>query len=254
MNVVAVIPARYQSSRFPGKPLALIRGIPMIVRVWQQVRQARLAGEVLVATDDSRIAKVITDAGGTAVLTDPDLPSGTDRVAAVAAASTASIVVNVQGDEPLIDPSSIDRAIETLRDTPGADMATLAVPLHHQDDVWNPNIVKVLLNHHGNAVYFSRTPIPHPASRTVSDSHRYLRHIGLYVYRQSCLQQLVRCRPCWSEQVERLEQLRALHHGMTIAVGVVESAYPGVDTPEDIAIIENILDPTESKALDNTME
>lgn len=247
MKIVAVIPARYKSSRFPGKPLVRINGVPMIVRVWRQVRAVSRIDEVIVATDDERIAKTVRSAGGDVVMTDSDLPSGTDRVAAAVAGRPADIVVNVQGDEPLIDPKSIDSAIQTLLDHPSADMATLAVPLQSDADLRNPNTVKVLLNHSAHALYFSRSPIPRPAAGEVPDLTQYLRHIGLYVYRRKYLEIFVGCPPCWSETVERLEQLRALHYGGTIAVGVVDSAYPGVDTPEDVAIIENILNQSESR-------
>jgi len=242
MKCIAVIPARYQSRRFPGKPLVRIRGIPMIVRVWRQVMAASLPESVIVATDDERIADAVENAGGRAVMTPSDLPSGTDRVAAAVRDVTADIVVNVQGDEPLIDPDTIDAAVQILIADGNADMATLAAPLESRDDAWNPNTVKVLLNHCSHAVYFSRVPIPVPETRSVPDLSRYLRHIGLYAYRKNYLEKLVTYSPCWSESVERLEQLRVLHYGGKIAVKIVKTASPGVDTPEDVAIIENILD------------
>ncbi|MBN1297171.1 3-deoxy-manno-octulosonate cytidylyltransferase [bacterium] len=244
MRTIGVIPARYQSTRFPGKPLALICGVPMIIRVLNQARLARCLDNVIVATDDERIADTVRQAEGSVVMTDANLPSGTDRVAAAIAHIRADHVVNIQGDEPLIDPLSIDQAVGLLRDDPRADMATLATPITDITGLINPNIVKVLVNRHGHAVYFSRTPIPCPLNQAHLDISRYLRHIGLYVYRRSCLEHLVSLPPCWSETVERLEQLRALDTGYRIAVRVIDRASPGVDTPEDIAIIEAMVNVT----------
>jgi 3-deoxy-manno-octulosonate cytidylyltransferase (CMP-KDO synthetase) len=235
-----VIPARYGSTRFPGKPLALIDGIPMIVRVWSQATQARSVSYVLVATDHEDIKTVIEKTGGSVVMTPSDLPSGTDRVAAAVTDMNVDYVVNLQGDEPIINPEHIDAAVQALKNDHQADMATLACPIKSRENVWNQNIVKVLVNHNGHAVYFSRAPIPYPPA-DYTDWNQYLRHVGLYVYRKPCLDKLVRMKPVWPEQVERLEQLRALHYGGIIRVITVDQVNPGVDIPEDIDILETLI-------------
>lgn len=229
--VVAIIPARYASTRFPGKPLVALAGVPMIVRV---ARRAQLAGRVdrvLIATDDARIAAVAAEAGFQAVMTAASCPSGTDRVAEAARsdsyARAAALIVNVQGDEPLIDPADIDVLIaETLAS--GAELGTLARPLEHRFD--DPNVVKVVVGSSDHrALYFSRAAIPH------GDGPR-LQHIGLYAYRPEALQRLSTLAPTPLERVERLEQLRALEHGLRIHVAMARSRAPAVaiDTPEDV--------------------
>ncbi len=235
-----VIPARYGSTRFPGKPLALINGIPMIVRVWLQATQAKTVNRVLVATDHEEIKSVVENAGGQVVMTPSDLPSGTDRIAAAIADIKADYVVNLQGDEPVINPAHIDLAVQALKNDNQAAMATLACPIKTRKDAFNQNIVKVLVNHNDHAVYFSRAPIPYP-STDFTDWNLYLRHIGLYVYRKPFLDTFVRMKPAWPEQVERLEQLRALHYGGIIRVITVDQVNPGVDIPEDIDIIETLI-------------
>lgn len=240
-GTILVIPARYASTRFPGKPLAMINGIPMIVRVLNQAKQVKRVSQVIVATDHDGIRSVVENAGGRVVMTSPDLPSGTDRVAAAVSGMACEYVVNLQGDEPLINPDHINRALEGLRSDPSADMATLASPMHSRTDVLNPNIVKVLINAFGHAVYFSRAPIPCPADPSPPDWNLYRRHIGLYIYRKSYLDRIVASGPVWSEKIEKLEQLRVLHHGGIIHVSLVDRVDPGVDIPGDIGIIERLL-------------
>jgi 3-deoxy-manno-octulosonate cytidylyltransferase (CMP-KDO synthetase) len=240
-GTVLVIPARYASSRFPGKPLAMINGIPMIVRVLNRAKQVKHVSRVIVATDHNGIRSVVETAGGQVVMTPPDLPSGTDRVAAAVSGMDCEYVVNLQGDEPLINPDHINRALKDLQSDPPADMATLASPMHSRTDVMNPNIVKVLINALGHAVYFSRAPVPCPAGPSPPDWNLYRRHIGLYIYRKHFLDRFVASGPAWSEKVEKLEQLRVLHHGGIIHVSLVDGVDPGVDIPGDIGIIERLL-------------
>ena len=238
---VLVIPARYASTRFPGKPLALIDGIPMIIRVLNQAKKVKHISEIIVATDHEDIRSVVEKAGGHAVMTSPDIASGTDRVAAAIRDIDCDIVVNLQGDEPLINPEHVSKAIEAIQSNPKADMATLATPINDPADIHNPNVVKVIINALGYAVYFSRAPIPYAMNSAPIDWKLYLRHIGLYVFNRSYLNEFVSLQQAWSEKVEKLEQLRALHHGGIIHVSRVDSISPGVDKPEDIAIIEKLL-------------
>jgi len=241
MKTVIVIPSRYASSRFPGKPLALIQNIPMIVHVLKQAKKSRLADEVIVATDDERISEVVIQAGGTAVMTDPDLPTGTDRVSAALAGRAADLVVNLQGDEPLINPENIDIAIQALIDSPNIQVSTLATPISSAEELWNTNVVKVLLDYCKTAVYFSRTPIPQPVNRDLLNFSNYLRHVGLYVFRRYYLDEFINFSQCWAEITEHLEQLRILHFGGRIAVRIVNQVFPGVDTHDDLVIIEKLL-------------
>jgi 3-deoxy-manno-octulosonate cytidylyltransferase (CMP-KDO synthetase) len=242
-----VIPARYASTRLPGKPLLDIGGKTMIQRVVERACASR-AHEVLVATDDARIAAAVHDprrpAATIAVMTDPDLPSGTDRVAAVAEArgwSDDTVIVNVQGDEPFLPAALIEQAADLLvRDT-AAGIATLAAPLDSLEQFLDPNVVKVVAARDGAALYFSRAPIPWsrdgapagPASQR--EFAGALRHVGLYAYRVGVLKRITRLAPSGLEQLEKLEQLRALEHGVRIAVGrCAEPPVPGVDTAADL--------------------
>jgi 3-deoxy-manno-octulosonate cytidylyltransferase (CMP-KDO synthetase) len=242
-----VIPARYASTRLPGKPLLDVGGTTLVQRV---VERACASGavEVLVATDDARIAAAVHDprAPGVpiALMTDPALPSGTDRVAAVAAMrgwDDDSLVVNVQGDEPFLPPALVAQVAELLAADPRAGIATLATPILSLEEFLDPNVVKVVTAGDGAALYFSRAPIPWtrdtaPAGlASQRDFGGALRHVGLYAYRVGVLRQLTRLPPSTLEQRERLEQLRALEHGVRIAVGrCVEVPAPGVDTPADL--------------------
>jgi 3-deoxy-D-manno-octulosonate cytidylyltransferase len=223
MKVVAVIPARMASSRLPGKPLADIGGAPMIVRVLERASQARLPGRVLVATDDERIASAVRRAGGVAVMTRADHPSGSDRVWEAVAGLPCEVVVNVQGDEPFVDPGLIDRvAVAALE--PGVDVATAAAPLG--DASAPPSVVRVVVDAEGWALAFSRkTP----------SCGRCLHHVGIYAYRRGALEAFVRLEPSAGERAEGLEQLRLHERGLRFRVVEIEGVPLSVDTPEDLA-------------------
>jgi 3-deoxy-manno-octulosonate cytidylyltransferase (CMP-KDO synthetase) len=227
-----IIPARYGSTRFPGKPLADLWGKPIIQHVWERAGRSRFADRVIVATDDERIASVARGFGAEVAMTRADHPSGTDRVAEVARALDSDIIANVQGDEPLIDPAVIDAAIAPLTEDSSIPMGTVCCPIEETAELANPNVVKVVLDRRGFALYFSRLPIPFVRDRR-ADTTRY-RHLGLYVYRRDFLLSLAGLAPMPLEQAERLEQLRVLEHGHRIRVVIVDRASPGVDTPEDL--------------------
>lgn len=232
-KILGVIPARFASTRFPGKALAPIAGKPMIQHVWERARLCELLTRVVVATDDERIAGAARGFGAEAVLTRADHASGTDRAAEAAAATDAEVIVNIQGDEPLIDPAAISLALSTLLDDPVCRMATLKRRLTSPADVRNPNIVKVVTSLSGWALYFSRSPIP--ASR--GEEAAYWKHIGLYVYRRELLLSYSSLPRGPLEEAEKLEQLRALENG--IGIRVAETSYDtiGVDTPEDLEAV-----------------
>jgi 3-deoxy-manno-octulosonate cytidylyltransferase (CMP-KDO synthetase) len=239
MSAVGIIPARYRASRFPGKPLAEIAGRPMLVHVIEGARRAKKLRDVLVATDDERIAAVAKAVGAPVVMTSPEHPTGTDRLAEAAAKLSDAIVVNVQGDEPLIEGFVIDAAVEALEADPAAPMATVAHPLEGAA-LADPNRVKVVLDAHGRALYFSRAPIPY--RRADVPAPRWLQHVGLYAYRRPFLAQFVALAPGAAERAEGLEQLRALEHGFAIRCAVIEGwrSVP-VDVPGDVAEVEAIL-------------
>lgn len=236
MRVAIVIPARYSSSRLPGKPLLRATGKYLIQHAYEQAVAARCAADVVVATDDDRIRAAVESFGGRAVLTRADHPSGTDRVAEVAAGLPADVVINLQGDEPLIDPAALDLLAGLLAADPGSDMATLAVPIADRDTYLSPNVVKVVTDTRGRALYFSRSPIP-----MVRDGEpdftarpaRFLQHLGLYAYRREFLLRIAVTPPHPLEESEKLEQLRVLGTGGAIQLGVVAHAHRGVDTPAD---------------------
>lgn len=238
-----VIPARFASSRFPGKPLQEIAGQPMIQRVWQQAKKSA-ALQVVIATDDERILTACQAFSAEVVMTRSDHESGTDRLAQVAQVMgwpQDAIVVNVQGDEPLIPPAVINQVAKNLADNPQAAMATLAEPVEDWQSLQNTNVVKVLTDKHGLALTFSRAVLPWARDAflqqpgTLPAGIPYRRHIGIYAYRAGFLQRFVEWGPCWLEQAECLEQLRALWHGERIHVAdAVETPPHGVDTPEDL--------------------
>jgi 3-deoxy-manno-octulosonate cytidylyltransferase (CMP-KDO synthetase) len=239
MRVTAVIPARYASTRFPGKPLADIHGKPMIQWVYERTHQSSGVHRVVVATDDERIAAAVTAFGGEVQLTRADHPTGTDRLAEVAARIETDLIVNVQGDEPLIDPRMIDQAVNAVRRNPGVVMGTLKTPIASVEEYLNPNVVKVVTDRQGFALYFSRAPIPYPRDLADDLEANFSRieafkHIGLYVYRKDFLLTYPRLSPTPLEQLEKLEQLRALEHGFRIKVAATELTSQGVDTPEDL--------------------
>lgn len=231
MKAIAIIPARYASTRLPGKPLLNRTGKYLIQHVVEQVRQARRLAGVYVATDDDRIAQAVQSFGGQAIMTRSDHSTGTDRLAEAAGKlglDDQDIVVNVQGDEPRIPPAYIDRLVELLADSP-VPMATLAAPLP-AEQVVRPDRVKVVLDRQGRALYFSRASIPFDRDRAGAS---YLLHMGIYAYRKQFLLAFAAMPPTPAEQAEKLEQLRVLENGHDILVGVVEAPTPGIDTPED---------------------
>lgn len=233
VDVVAIIPARFASSRFPGKLLARDTGKYLIQHVYEQVAQATEIGAILVATDDERIAQACREFGAEPRMTRADHPCGTNRVAEVAAQLDASIIVNVQGDEPEIDPAHIDLAVNLLRQDAQAHIATLAAPVTNPDERDNPNVVKVVTDRQGRALYFSRCPIPyHRTDDREQSPPCYRKHLGLYAYRRDALLRLSQLEPTPLEQAEKLEQLRALENGLMIAVRQVEHPAVGIDTPE----------------------
>jgi 3-deoxy-manno-octulosonate cytidylyltransferase (CMP-KDO synthetase) len=250
VKFTVVIPARYASSRFPGKPLADIGGKPMVVRVAERAAKSG-AGQVIVATDDSRIARAVDDHGYQVVMTRSDHESGTDRIAEVAAKlrlGAQHIVVNVQGDEPLIAPALIRRVAENLAAHRKAAIATAACRIRDARDMANPNVVKVVLDNDGLALYFSRAPVPWARDafaqgiRALPPKLPVLRHLGIYAYRCSFLRAYSRLRPVAIEQAEALEQLRALAHGYRISVAITAAApHPGVDTPADLQRIRRMI-------------
>lgn len=238
--VTVIIPARWASTRFPGKPLALLHGKPLIQHVWERAQRAQRVGRVIVATDDMRIAEAAFGFGAEIALTSPKHPTGTDRLAEVAGRLRATpIILNVQGDEPDIAPSTIDRLAAALQDNPRLGMVTAANPLTDPAEVGNPNVVKVVLDREGRALYFSRSVIPH--DRDGRGGITYLRHQGIYGYRRKVLLDFVSWKPTPLEQAEKLEQLRALEHGVAIGVIVVRRGSVGVDAPEDLAKAERAL-------------
>lgn len=229
-----VIPARYASTRFPGKPLADIGGKSMIRRVYERCLLSVLAQKVLIATDDRRIYDHAAAFGAEVIMTRSEHPSGTDRVAEAAAAYDGyARVVNVQGDEPFIEPAHIDRAIARLAD---AEIATLVCPIRSEAELRSPDVVKAVCDIEGKALYFSRLPIPflrEGGDESVS-RHPYLRHIGLYAFRREALLKVAGLPPAPLEQAEALEQLRWLYHGLRIATALVDQPSPGIDRPEDL--------------------
>lgn len=243
-RVVGVIPSRWGSTRFPGKSLALIAGQPLLVRVVERVRRARRLDEILVATDDERIAAAARACGVRAAMTRPDHPSGTDRIAEAVQGLEADVVVNIQGDEPLIDPALIDRVAAALADDDAWDMATAASPLRSAEELRNPDVVKVVRAADGRALYFSRAPIPFVRGAAadfapVAGSH--FRHVGIYGYRRGFLERLVREPPCALENLEKLEQLRALAMGCRMRVLDCDAPGIGVDSPADVPRAEALL-------------
>ena len=242
MRIVGVIPSRWGSTRFPGKSLHPICGRPLVAWVIAAAKRARRLDAVVVATDDPRIAAAAREAGGEAVMTRADHPSGTDRVAEAARASDDDIVINIQGDEPLIDPALIDALADRMVADPAWAMATAACPITTRRDLDARSVVKVVLARDGGALYFSRLPIPcRRDGEPDLASGLYLRHLGIYAYRGAFLKRLVQEPPCALEQTECLEQLRALHLGGRIAVIVTRQAGVGVDTPEDVGYVEAAL-------------
>jgi len=240
-KAVVIIPARWSSSRFPGKPLHEIAGKPLLEHVWERCRRAQEIDTTIIATDDMRIAEAAFAWGAEVALTSPKHQSGTDRIAEVARRSKKfSIIVNVQGDEPLVDPRLIDRFIETLHTNRNVGIVTAAHPFSNARDALSPHQVKVVIDRAGQALYFSRAPIP--ASRTARGGRPlFLRHQGIYGFRRATLLQFVQWKPTPLERCESLEQLRALENGVKVHVLVTKHGSPGVDTPADAEIVAALL-------------
>jgi 3-deoxy-manno-octulosonate cytidylyltransferase (CMP-KDO synthetase) len=240
-KVLVVIPARYASVRFPGKPLAEIAGKPMIQHVVERVREAERKPRIVVATEDARILEAAKAFGAEAILTRADHKTGTDRVAEVATHIEADIYINVQGDEPLIDPGTVDGVIEVMAEDEEIQLATPCAAITRQQDIMDPNVVKAVLDFDGNALYFSRAPIPWVRDTGASVAARHTKHIGLYGYRREALLEFPTLPPGELERVEQLEQLRWLENGFKIRV--VESDYDAiaVDVPADIEKVEKRL-------------
>lgn len=239
-RVVGVIPARWASTRLPGKALVPICGKPLIQWVLERTRLATRLDEVLVATDDERIRAAVEALGGMAVMTRQDHPSGTDRVAEAVAGRDAGVVINIQGDEPLIDPGLINRLAEVMVQEPEWDMATAATAIHDRGELNKASVVKVVFGERGRAMYFSRSVIPFVRD-TAPAGLTHWRHVGIYAYRRGFLERLVKTPPCVLEMTEKLEQLRALHLGGRMTVVETDEIGLGVDTPEDVVLAEAAL-------------
>jgi len=243
MKIVGIVPARYASTRFPGKPLALIAGKPLIQHVVERCQQASALSEVIVATDDTRIWEVAQNFCR-AEMTAPNHPTGSDRIAEVATRCECDAIVNIQGDEPLIDPAVIDAVAGALEKS---EMSTAATPISNPEEYDNPNVVKVVVNNAGRALYFSRRTVPYlreAASRSVSEqlaAFPFLKHLGIYGYRRQTLLRLVRFPVSPLEAAEELEQLRALENGIDIGVVKVDYDSVGVDVPADVLRVEKLL-------------
>ena len=252
-TVVAIIPARYASTRLPGKPILDIGDKPMVVRVAERARQVSSINRIIIATDDQRIFDAVAAAGEEVMMTSPDHQTGTDRLAEVAAKLDAEIIVNVQGDEPLIEPATIEAAIAPLLADNSIVMSTTSEPIESDADLLNPNVVKVVTDPEGFALYFSRSPIPFPRSAVQAHGSieaalaarpellsQYAKHTGMYVYRREFLLNYAKLPSTPLEQLELLEQLRALEHGYRIKVVKVAHRSIGVDTPEDLERVRQI--------------
>jgi 3-deoxy-manno-octulosonate cytidylyltransferase (CMP-KDO synthetase) len=238
MRIAIVIPARYASTRLPGKPLLKETGKYLIQHVYERACEARCATDVIVATDDERIFDAVREFGGRVVMTRSDHASGTDRIAEVAAHLPAALIINLQGDEPQFDPAALDHLAGLLISDSSADMATLAVPIADRDTYYNPNAVKVVCDVNGRALYFSRSPIPMARDGEPDFSARpplFLQHLGVYAYRREFILKIANTQAHPLELTEKLEQLRVLATGGTIKVGFVAVAHKGVDTPNDYA-------------------
>ena len=254
MRTLAVLPSRFQASRFPGKPLVPIAGKPMIQWVFEAARRADGVDRVVVATDDERIAAAVCGFGGEALLTDPALPSGTDRTAAALAAlgETFDCVLNIQGDEPAMHPDTVSAVVALMREQPDLPMGTAACPFAHADELFNPNAVKVVVDDHQRALYFSRSPIPYLRHSSIFEPDfrpwmapeqlaHFKRHLGIYAYRPATLAAFTKLPPHPLEQLEMLEQLRALAAGIAIGVADTPHLSLGVDVPGDVAAAEALL-------------
>jgi 3-deoxy-manno-octulosonate cytidylyltransferase (CMP-KDO synthetase) len=246
MSIVCVIPARMQSTRLPRKPLAPLLGRPLIEWVVRNAQAMNLFDQILVATDHPDIMAVCKACGIEAVMTDPDLPSGTDRIHAAMEGRDGEVVVNLQGDEPTMPRESVERALRSLLETPHADAATACVPLHDRERFLDPNVVKVVRDLHDRALYFSRSPLPsvvrRDAEEIAADNYRWgFKHLGLYIYRREALSRFCSLSPTLLEKQEKLEQLRMLENGFHLQCPSVSADSAGVDVPEDVPRAEAAL-------------
>ncbi|MFA5252198.1 MAG: 3-deoxy-manno-octulosonate cytidylyltransferase [Phycisphaerae bacterium] len=236
MKVLACIPARYGSTRFPAKVLAKDTGKFLIQHTYECACEARLPNRVIIAADDERIVAAAESFGADCIMTSPDCPSGTDRIAEAVADIKIDIVVNIQADEPEIDPANIDKVARLLIDNPDAPMATLAAEFQNVSQVSDPNIVKVITDRNNKAIYFSRSPIPYDRDKSgVGNIKQYLRHLGIYAYRKDFLLKITKLPQTPLEKIEKLEQLRAIENGFSILVAKVKHTCDGIDTPEQYA-------------------
>jgi 3-deoxy-manno-octulosonate cytidylyltransferase (CMP-KDO synthetase) len=248
-KILGVIPARYQSTRFPGKVLAPIASKTMLQHVYERASLSRYVTSIIIATDDERIFDAARSFGARVRMTSSEHASGTDRAAEIASAENAEIIVNIQGDEPLIDPAAIDAAILPLAHEPDIVMATLKKKIEDPREISDPNVVKVVTGHQGDAIYFSRCPIPYDRNR--ASSVPYFKHIGLYVYQRDFLLNYSALPVGPLEQSERLEQLRALENGFPIRVVETEYESMGVDTPEDLERVSRLFDASILQGIEN---
>lgn len=232
-RVLVVIPARFASTRLPAKPLLDRTGKYLIQHVWERADQIPCVDEIVVATDDQRIVEAVESFGGEAVMTSPDCQTGSDRVAEVAAARDEELVVNLQGDEPEFDPADVDRLVRALAADPSLPMATLAAVAGSEDDLHSDSVVKVVVDRNGQALYFSRAPIPYHRDPSPDGVPPGLRHLGIYAFRSEAVQAFAELESTPLERAERLEQLRALENGWSIRVVTAGTAHAGIDTPED---------------------
>ena len=239
MKIIGVIPARYGSKRLPGKPLAMIKGLPMIQWVYERAARSKALDRVIVATDDVRIMRTVWKFGGQAMLTPKSLRSGTDRVAEVSKKMGADIIINIQGDEPLIRADTIDKLVAAMRKDSRLLMATAAIPMRGEDAAASPGAVKVVLDRQGNALYFSRAPIPF--YRNGKATKKFHLHMGIYAYRKAFLLKFAKWKSTALETAESLEQLRALERGIRIKVVEVRGRSIGVDTKEDLERVKKLL-------------
>lgn len=240
MRAIGIIPARYAATRLPGKALKLIGAKPLIQHVYESARRARSLDDVIVATDDVRIRHAVAAFGGTAVMTSPRHISGTDRLAEAARALSCEVVVNIQGDEPLLSSEVIDTLVATCAADATLPAATVATPLRREDELHDPGVVKVVVDTRGNALYFSRAPIPFIRGERPEDL-RYLKHLGLYAYRKAFLLDFTRRSPTPLERAEKLEQLRIIEHGQPLRVVITSHDSVGVDTPDDLARVRAVI-------------
>src|SRR5262252_2629131 len=240
-EVVIVIPARYGSTRLPGKPLVPLAGKPMIQHVFERAKLAKTAARVIVAADDERIVSRVREFGGEARMTRMDHRTGTERIAEVAAHVDGQVFVNVQGDEPLLDPAAVDAAVTALLDEPAAAVSTVAVAIRTPADIMDPNVVKTVLDFDDNALYFSRAPIPWVRDSAHKIHARHLKHLGLYVFQRDALLEYPTLPQGELERLEQLEQLRWMENGWKIRVAEVEHDAVSVDVPEDVERVEKLL-------------